>query len=465
MHFLSQIIGALIEAWGEVKVQKARVILSLVGVVAAVAAMTTVIALGELASQSFAEIQEAFSGRAITLTINVNQKSEGDGAQNPSPGHGGVVENFDGTFTELGLPFEEQPQAPAGRGEDMNGKPLDPVGDAMTTVADRFKIPYWSLVLRDRIDFRELHEAYNSGVFRGSTVKFSEWGVEPPELAAVDPDYQVLFRLKMLQGRWIQEDDWQQRVAPVVINGVMWEQLGQPDINVPLVLHANDDSGRMFRVVGVVKTKAAFDPPQAFVSYKAWKYMSVAAAGSSQAQPQMMVWVGNDQVEDARRLLPRAVASVLGANWEGSVGGGETQGIAEDQSAVFTTVIMIIGSIVIFLGALGLLNVAIVTVRQRIREIGIRRAMGASAGRVFFAVFMESVVATFLAGVLGVALAIVVVRFLPLEYLGVFLQDRPAFPMGAALIGVAISTSIGALCGIIPAVAAVKVKPIDAIRY
>ena len=52
MRILSQIVGALVEAWGEVRVQKARVILSLVGVVAAVAAMSTVIALGDIVGQA-----------------------------------------------------------------------------------------------------------------------------------------------------------------------------------------------------------------------------------------------------------------------------------------------------------------------------------------------------------------------------------------------------------------------------
>ena len=56
MNAVSQILGALIEAWGEVKVQKARVVLSLVGVVAAVAAMTIVIALGDLLLQSSREL-------------------------------------------------------------------------------------------------------------------------------------------------------------------------------------------------------------------------------------------------------------------------------------------------------------------------------------------------------------------------------------------------------------------------
>ena len=133
--------------------------------------------------------------------------------------------------------------------------------------------------------------------------------------------------------------------------------------------------------------------------------------------------------------------------------------------ATVRLIIMVIGGIVIFLGALGLLNVAIVTVRQRIREIGIRRAVGASAKRVFFSVFMESVVATFVAGVIGVGIAILIMRVIPLESMDIMLQDVPAFPMSPAVAGVGIATAVGALCGIIPAVAAVRVKPIDAIRY
>ena len=80
MNALSQIVGALIEAWGEVKVQKARVVLSLVGVVAAVAAMTVVIALGDLILQSSRELAELYEGRSVTLRLapeNHQQAKEG----------------------------------------------------------------------------------------------------------------------------------------------------------------------------------------------------------------------------------------------------------------------------------------------------------------------------------------------------------------------------------------------------
>ena len=139
----------------------------------------------------------------------------------------------------------------------------------------------------------------------------------------------------------------------------------------------------------------------------------------------------------------------------------------EGQLAEITTLqyaVIGIGALVIFLGALGLLNVAVVTVKQRVREIGIRRALGASSGRIFFSVFMESVVATFVAGVVGVIAAIVIVYFLPLDQMGFMVQDHPAFPAGAAVIGVLVATSVGALSGLIPAVTATRIRPIEAIR-
>ncbi|MEO7123475.1 MAG: FtsX-like permease family protein, partial [Lacisediminihabitans sp.] len=116
--------------------------------------------------------------------------------------------------------------------------------------------------------------------------------------------------------------------------------------------------------------------------------------------------------------------------------------------------------------ALGLVNISLVTVRQRIREIGIRRSFGATASRVFFAVMMESVVATLVAGVFGVIASILIVQNPWLRSLvGQGATDLPAFPIEAALIGMIAAGVIGALAGLLPALVAVRVKVIDAIRY
>ena len=443
MNAVSQILGALIEAWGEVKVQKARVVLSLVGVVAAVAAMTIVIALGDLLLQSSRELAELYEGRSVTLRLNPESSSNAS----EEPAAGGPSQDASDPSSAAGAQTAKRPDE------------KDTLGEAMGTLAERTDIHYWSRFSSGGGDIVETRQARSSGQFRGYPLTNISDMVDGVTFQGVDPSYEVIFRTRMLAGRWVVSSDADQRLVPVVISETLWNQLGRAPIDqVPIVLHTSD--GVAMRVVGVTKSKSSFDMPTVFAHYDAAR-VSFPGMGS----PSMFAWVGTENADQARETLPRSLASILGEGWKVSVSGGEHEDIGEEQLGTISNVIMVIGGIIVFLGALGLLNVAIVTVRQRVREIGIRRAVGASAARVFFAVFMESVVATFVAGVIGVGIAVVVVRFLPLEALNITLSDTPAFPAGAAIAGVAISTSIGALCGIIPALAAVRIKPIDAIRY
>ena len=442
MNAVSQLLGALIEAWGEVKVQKARVVLSLVGVVAAVAAMTIVIALGDLLLQSSRELAELYEGRSVTLRLT--PESSSNASEGPAAG---------GPYQDASDPSSAGAQT-AKRPDEK-----DTIGEAMGTLAERTDIHYWSRFSSGGGDIVETQQARSSGQFRGYPLTNITDMVDGVTFQGVDPSYEVIFRTRMLAGRWVVSSDADQRLVPVVISETLWNQLGRAPIDqVPIVLHTSD--GTAMRVVGITKSKSSYDMPTVFAHYDAAR---VSFPGMS--SPSMIAWVGTENADQARENLPRALASILGEGWRVSISGGEHEDIGEEQLGTISNVIMVIGGIIVFLGALGLLNVAIVTVRQRVREIGIRRAVGASAARVFFAVFMESVVATFVAGVIGVGIAVVVVRFLPLEALNITLSDTPAFPAGAAIAGVAISTSIGALCGIIPALAAVRIKPIDAIRY
>ena len=443
MNAVSQLLGALIEAWGEVKVQKARVVLSLVGVVAAVAAMTIVIALGDLLLQSSRELAELYEGRSVTLRLTPESSSNAS----EGPAAGGPYQDASDPASATGAQTAKRPDE------------KDTLGEAMGTLAERTDIHYWSRFSSGGGDIVETRQARSSGQFRGYPLTNIGDMVDGVTFQGIDPSYEVIFRTRMLAGRWVVSSDVDQRLVPVVISETLWNQLGRAPIDqVPIVLHTSE--GTAMRVVGVTKSKSSFDMPTVFAHYDAAR-VSFPGMGA----PSMFAWVGTENADQARENLPRALASILGEGWKVSVSGGEHEDIGEEQLGTISNVIMVIGGIIVFLGALGLLNVAIVTVRQRVREIGIRRAVGASAKRVFFAVFMESVVATFVAGVIGVGIAVVVVRFLPLEALNITLSDTPAFPAGAAIAGVAISTSIGALCGIIPALAAVRIKPIDAIRY
>jgi putative ABC transport system permease protein len=125
-----------------------------------------------------------------------------------------------------------------------------------------------------------------------------------------------------------------------------------------------------------------------------------------------------------------------------------------------------IAGLVLLLGAVGMLNISMVTVRYRVREIGIRRSFGATSRRIFLGVMLESVVATAVAGAVGVMLAVAVVKHPWIESkIAPGLSEYPAFPLEAAMLGLGSAVLVGALAGAIPALVAVRVKVIDAMRF
>ena len=101
---------------------------------------------------------------------------------------------------------------------------------------------------------------------------------------------------------------------------------------------------------------------------------------------------------------------------------------------------------------MSLLNIALVTIKQRVREIGIRRSFGATTSRVFFSVMMESVVATFVAGLVGVIGAVGIVNSpLIADHVITNVTDIPPFPISAAVLGLVVSLAVGSLAGLLPA--------------
>ena len=100
------------------------------------------------------------------------------------------------------------------------------------------------------------------------------------------------------------------------------------------------------RVVGVTKSKSSFDMPTVFAHYDAAR-----VSFPQMTSPAMIAWVGTENADQARETLPRALASILGEGWKVSVSGGEHEDIGEEQLGTISNVIMIIGGIIVFLGA------------------------------------------------------------------------------------------------------------------
>jgi putative ABC transport system permease protein len=183
--------------------------------------------------------------------------------------------------------------------------------------------------------------------------------------------------------------------------------------------------------------------------------------------PVYEAWVPPLLSDDLSTALKRDISAALG---DGATVDVNRQDYASFDGDPYLSVKLMVGAVaglVLLLGALGLVNIALVTLGQRIREIGIRRSFGATAGRVFFSVMMESVVATIVAGVVGVIAAVLIVtNSFVQDFIGQGqITDFPPFPVEAAVLGLVAAVTVGALAGLLPALVAVRVKVIDAIRY
>lgn len=403
-------VGSLVEAWAELRIHRTQVLLSLIGVGVAVTALTGVVAAGAIATQASTENLERQSGRPASVGVY---------AYNPMTGEQPKKADFDRAFF-----------------------------DAM----ERYGVTY-----------------ANRTMWGGISVQFPD-GVMGIQALGIDQPYGPMHRITVDQGSWFTERDALRLAPAIVVSGEVWERLGSPDLRLDPTIGIVTPTGEVSAIIVGVTPKQSLDGSylQAYLLNDDYDGFAPPQDPNYPQLPNYEAWVPPEAAADLIPALQRDMAGALGEGWQVDVQRQDYLAWEGLGDPLFIPKVIVIGIavLVMALGALGLLNIALVTVRHRIREIGIRRAFGATAGRVFFSVMMESVVATFVAGLAGVLLAIVLIRNPWTESLiALGVQDIPGFPIEAALIGLGAATLVGALAGLLPALVAVRVKVIDAIRY
>ena len=144
-----------------------------------------------------------------------------------------------------------------------------------------------------------------------------------------------------------------------------------------------------------------------------------------------------------------------------------SQSILEDTMSSITSVLTIllggIAAISLVVGGIGIMNIMLVTVTERTREIGIRKAIGASRGTILTQFLMEAVVLCMLGCCLGIFLSWAILQ--TVSTVVASLDMRFTLDGGVVLIAVVFCFIIGVVFGLYPANKAAKMKPIDALHY
>ncbi len=118
-----------------------------------------------------------------------------------------------------------------------------------------------------------------------------------------------------------------------------------------------------------------------------------------------------------------------------------------------------IASIALLVGGIGIMNMMLVSVTERTKEIGLRKAMGATPGRIQLQFLIESIVLSLIGGLIGVFLGLLISYIV-----AVLLETRFVFSASAVGLGVGFSTAVGIIFGWTPARKASQLNPIDALR-
>lgn len=389
-------MSTLVEAWQELRINKVRILLALLGVALSVAALTSVVGLGSLVREGIKVQSERDGGRVATLTLSVNGPSAPD-AEKLEKAYAGIQQRY-GITTSAHV------------GRTQAG----------------FQFPR---------------------------------GVTAVNMTIVDIGYGTIHRVPLSQGTWFAADDDQRFAPAVVVSEAFYNQAGRPNLATDPTVSIPGDQPATAVIIGVVPDTWPDAPPAAFILTKA-----AAMTGMKPDMSEFKLWVGEEQAA--------ALTAAISADLQGQFPGYYAQAQRVDFAAYGDPlgpaqwIVGGVAGLVLLLGAVGMLNISMVTVRYRVREIGIRRSFGATSGRIFFGVMMESVVATAVAGIAGVMLAVAVVKNPWIESkVAPGLIEYPSFPIDAALLGFGAAVLVGALAGAIPALVAVRVKVIDAIRF
>lgn len=296
-------------------------------------------------------------------------------------------------------------------------------------------------------------------------VRYRDRDMIGPQLRGYFPDMARVRNVELVAGRIASEEETRHRAPVCVIGDNVVKALFPNERALDKEITVN---GRSFRVIGVIKKfrDAPFggeNPDDSFVliSYYTFREMFpwkrdhfIAARAKTDRLDEAI-----EQIEEVLRRR-RRVAWGDENDFDISTTASMIETFDKIMFAALATMFSL-STVAFIVGGVGVMNVMFASVKERTREIGIRRAIGARRRDVIWQFLTEAMALTGVGGILGVLAGEAIMRALD-HYVTVLPVD---IPMWARLFGFFGSVGVGLFFGILPALSAARVDPIVALRY
>lgn len=299
-----------------------------------------------------------------------------------------------------------------------------------------------------------------------STIRYQDKQTDTPILFGVTPYYEFVQSQYVAAGRFINDIDMQDR-SNIVILGVDVKQALFPyEDAVDKEVRIN---GNPYKVVGVMeplgnffgqsRDNSIFVPITTFDKYYPDRpFPEIVFFVVVRPRSRAFVKSSMDEITDIlrrRRRVPTGAPNNFGISSQDSL-----LDVYNQLTGATALVLTSISFVALMIGGIGVMNIMLVSVTERTKEIGVRKAVGATKLNILSQFLIEAVVLTAIGGLAGLAVG-EVASLLMNKY-----SPLPAYvPLWAIAVGVGISAAVGIIFGLWPAWKAARLNPIDALRW